>query len=309
MLLISGGAGFIGSHTAIAALNDGESVRVFDNLITGDRANLDGLDVAFVEGDIRDPDALLRAMRGCDRVIHLAAKVSVPGSVADPLGFEEVNGRGFVQVLEAAKECGVSRVVYASSSAVYGSSALLPKEEGQPLAPESPYAVAKAGNELYGSVYSRSMGLSCVGLRYFNVFGPRQDPKGPYAAVIPRFVEQALAGRQLTIFGDGEQGRDFVSVGDVARANLMASRTAGAAGRVFNIGGGKMRTVNELGAIVQRVVGREVGAAYLPERPGDVRYSVSDISAAKDVLGWSPEADFGSALAETIEWYRDFFSS
>lgn len=309
MLLITGGAGFIGSHTAIAGLEAGESVRIFDDLTTGSRSNLDGLELELVEGDIRDSDALLRAMSGCDRVIHLAAKVSVPGSIADPLGFESVNGRGFVQVLQAARESGVARVVYASSSAVYGSSKQLPKVEGQALAPESPYAVAKAGNELYGAAYSKSMGLSCVGLRYFNVFGPRQDPKGPYAAVIPRFVEQVLAGRKLTVFGDGEQGRDFVSVRDVARVNLMASRAVRGDGQVFNIGAGKMRTVNELGALVQEVVGREVGQEYLPERAGDVRYSVSDISLAKRVLGWEPTADFSIALAETIEWYRRLFSA
>ena len=308
MLLITGGAGFIGCHTTKAAVDSGETVRIFDNLSTGEASNLDGLGAELIEGDIRDRDALRRAMRGCERVIHLAAKVSVPGSIADPLGFEEVNGRGFIEVLEAARVSGVQRVVYASSSAVYGSSELLPKTESQSVWPESPYAVAKAGNELHGAVYSNSMGLPCGGLRYFNVCGPRQDPQGPYAAVIPRFVAQALDGQPLTIFGDGEQGRDFVAVADVAQANLLATRAEGIDGMVFNIGGGQMRTVNELAALVQEAVGRQVGVRYLPEREGDVRYSVSDISKAKHSFDWFPREDFARALGETVDWYRALFT-
>jgi nucleoside-diphosphate-sugar epimerase len=307
MILVTGGAGFIGSHTAKILLNEGEHVRILDNLSSGNLSNLDGVELEFIEGDIRDVDLLVEAATDCDAIIHLAAKVSVPGSVADPLGFEEVNGRGFLSVLEAARKARVPRVVYASSSAVYGSNPELPKHEDQELQPESPDASAKASNELYGAVYSTTMGVSCVGLRYFNVFGPKQDPNGPYAAVIPRFVQQSLAGKPLTIFGDGEQGRDFVSVRDVARANSLACRVDGVGGRVFNIGGGQMRTVNELAALVLGVVNGGGGIQYLGEREGDVRYSVASIERAVSDLGWRPTEDFSEALQETIVWYQQLF--
>ncbi len=308
MYLVTGGAGFIGSHTVKKLVQNGSQVRVLDDLSAGDLSNLDGIDVAFVQGDVRDRAVVERAVQGCRGIIHLAAKVSVPGSVADPMGFDDVNVRGFLTVLEAARASRVSRVVYASSSAVYGSAPELPKSETQSVQPESPYAAAKASNELYGAVYSATMGVDCVGLRYFNVFGPRQDPAGPYAAVIPRFVQQSLNGEPLTIYGDGEQGRDFVSVNDVARANIRAALAQGVGGRVYNIGGGQMRTVNELAQMVLAEVSTGNGILSLGEREGDVRYSVAAIDRAVQELGWRPEANFGTALAETIQWYKQLFT-
>ena len=304
MFLVTGGAGFIGSHTAAALIAQGLRVRVLDDLCSGSLANLVGLDVEFHEGSVADSDAVGRAMQGCTEVVHLAALPSVPGSCRDPVAYDLVNVHGAVVVFEAARRAGVRRVVYASSSAVYGASELLPKREDQSIDAQSPYAAAKAANEIYAATFSRTLGLECVGLRYFNVFGPRQDPNGPYAAVIPRFVEMALGGTPLPIFGDGEQGRDFVSVHDVARANLLAARVPGLGGRVYNIGGGRMMSVNQLAHHVSTVVGG-VSVAHQPERPGDVRYSMADISRATNELGWRPEADFDAAMAETIRWYRE----
>ena len=304
MYLVTGGAGFIGSHTVRALLARGERVRVLDDLSTGSRSHLAGLEIELQVGDVADPHAVATAMDGCDRVIHLAALASVPGSCAEPVHYDRVNLRGSLVVFEAAREAGVERLVYASSSAVYGSTDVLPVHEALPLRPESPYAVAKAGCELYGRVYSQTLGLSCVGLRYFNVFGPRQDPEGPYAAVIPRFVEHALAGRPLTIFGDGEQGRDFVSVADVARANVLASTVPMDGGAVLNIGGGRMTTINALAAAVCDRVGVVDAIEHAAPRPGDIRFSLADIRRAQEVLGWRPEADFDAAMAETIAWYR-----
>ena len=307
MYLVTGGAGFIGSHTTKEILKTGIKVRVFDDLSAGDPSNLSGMEVELFRGDVCDPAAVREAIHGCSAVIHLAAKVSVPGSVAEPMRFDKVNSRGFLTVLEAARSAGISRVVYASSSAVYGSSPDLPKREEQLLQPESPYAAAKASNELYGAVYSATMGVECVGLRYFNVFGPRQDPNGPYAAVIPRFVQQSLQGKPLTIFGDGEQGRDFVSVRDVARANLRAAQAPGVGGRVFNIGGGQMRSVNTLAKLVLAEVESGNGISTLAEREGDVRHSVASIERAARELGWRPREEFESALGETIQWYKHLF--
>jgi len=304
MVLVTGGAGFIGSHTVAALVGTGRRVRVLDNLVTGRRENLAGLDAELIVGDIRDPSTVTRAMAGCRHVIHLAARPGVPESCEDPMEFDATNIHGTVVVFETARRCGVERVVYASSSAIYGSSDAPVKREDQPLLPESPYAVAKAANELYARVYTTTLGLPCVGLRYFNVFGPRQDPHGPYAAVIPRFVEQALQVLPLSIFGDGEQTRDFVPVADVARANMAALMARDAAGRAFNVGSARATTVNGLAAHVTAMIGTNPGIAYHPARPGDVRHSLSDISAARAFLGWSPTAPFDQALAETIDGYR-----
>jgi nucleoside-diphosphate-sugar epimerase len=306
-VLVTGGAGFIGSHTVAAALSAGHRVRILDDLSTGSRDNLEGMDVELIEGSITDPEVVARAMVGIDRVVHLAAKISVPDSVANPLAYDAVNVHGFLRVLEAARAADVQRVVYASSCAVYGSLPGLPKHEHDRLAPESPYAASKSADEQYAIAYARTMGLSTVGLRYFNVFGQRQDPSGPYGAVIPKFVERALQGRPLTIFGDGEQGRDFVHVSDVARANLTAA-TVDIDGHVFNVGTGRMLTVNQVAQAVRAVVGEHVQTVYEPQRPGDIRFSRADVEAAA-TWGFRAEADFERALEDTIRWFRDQASS
>jgi len=300
VILVTGGAGFIGSHTVRALLARGDAVRVLDDLSTGSQANLTGLDVDLIIGDIADADVTLRAASGCRAAIHLAAKASVPGSCADPLGYDRTNVRGTLAVFEAARQHGLSRVVYASSSAVYGTTDVLPVHEGLPLLPESPYAAGKATAEHYARAYTFTLGLPCTGLRYFNVFGPRQDPAGPYAAVIPRFVEMALQGKPMTIYGDGGQTRDFVSVHDVVRANLLAldHKTSG----VFNIGGGRSTTINDLAAAVRAEVPGAGPVLHQPERAGDIRHSLADISAITAALGWTPQADFSAALGETIRW-------
>lgn len=303
-VLVTGGAGFIGSHTVALLRASGHDVRVLDNLSAGRRENLEGLGAELVVGDIADADTVARCMDGVERVIHLAALPSVPGSCGDPVGYDTVNVHGFVVVAEAARRAGVERMAYASTSAVYGSDPSVPKREDMSLPLESPYAAAKAANELYGRVYTNTLGLECVGLRYFNVFGPRQDPNGAYAAVIPRFVERALRGDPLTVFGDGEQGRDFVSVSDVARANFLAATAPGVGGRVFNVGTGALTTVNQLGRYVLDVVGGTSEMSYHPPRPGDVKVSVADVSAIAEGLGWRAEADFDAAMRETVGWYR-----
>ncbi|HMV65645.1 MAG TPA: NAD-dependent epimerase/dehydratase family protein, partial [Myxococcota bacterium] len=253
-------------------------------------------------GSVEDADAVERALVGVDRVIHLAARASVPESWRDPRTSERVNVGGFVEVLRASSAAGVRRVVYASSCAVYGSLPGLPKREGDRLAPESPYAAGKLADEAFASAWSRAVDV--VGLRYFNVFGPEQDPHGPYGAVIPRFVDMALRGAPLTVHGDGEQGRDFVSVHDVVRANLAASEAPGVSGRVVNVGGGRMLTINELARVVASEVGIALRRIDEPAREGDVRHSLADIGLARDLLGWEPSVDFGEALAETVRWFR-----
>lgn len=307
MYLVTGGAGFIGSHTVDALLQAGHEVRVLDNLSTGRSENLAGRTVELVEGDIRDRDAVALAVGGCSHVIHLAALVSVPDSCSDPIGYDDTNARGTLHVLEAARVAGVQRVVMASSCAVYGS---LVGDDGvmretDALAPESPYAVSKAINEMYAVCYSRALGLSCTALRYFNVFGARQDAHGPYGAVIPRFVGAAIAGGDLTIYGDGEQGRDFVSVKDVARANVMASQSIAAHGRVYNIGTEHMLKVNHLASVVLDVVGSASRVVHVDERPGDIRFACSDSSRARAELKWTATEDFEWALRRAVEWFRD----
>lgn len=305
MFLVTGGAGFIGSHTVETLVSCGIAVRVLDDLSTGRLENLAGLDVDLVKGSVADEQVVARAMHGCTHVVHLAAKASVPGSCDDPIGYDQVNVRGTLVVMDAARRAGVRRLVYASSSAVYGAAPDLPKREEQAVRVESPYAAAKAADELYGQAFARTLGLECVGLRFFNVFGARQDPEGPYAAVIPKFVEAALRGDPLRIFGDGEQGRDFVAVEDVVRAVLLAATSHnGVSGRVYNVGAGRMTTVNSLARLVLTEVGGPSRVEHHPERPGDVRWSLADVSAAKRDLGWEPLADFEAAMRRTIAWYR-----
>jgi UDP-N-acetylglucosamine 4-epimerase len=301
--LVTGGAGFIGSHLADALLARGDRVRVLDNLSTGRRENLpprDGLEL--IEGDIRDADCCRRAASGCAAVFHQAALGSVPRSIADPATTHAVNATGTSNVLVAAKEAGIRRVVYASSSSVYGDDPNMPKREDRVGRPLSPYAASKRSNELTAAAFARCYGMRLVGLRYFNVYGPRQDPDSPYAAVIPLFIKAALCGTQATINGDGEQTRDFTFVADVVGANLSAMErdTGPDDSPVFNIGAGARISVNELWKAVCEIVGTRREARHGPPRPGDVRDSLADISRARAFLGYEPRHSIREGLAATV---------
>jgi len=304
--LVTGGAGFIGSHLVNALLARGDRVRVLDNFSTGRQANLpprEGLDL--VEGDIRDLEACQRAARGCAGVFHQAALGSVPRSVADPATTHAVNATGTLNLFLAAKEAGIRRVVYASSSSVYGDDASLPKREksvGQPL---SPYAASKRSNELTAAAFACCYGMRFVGLRYFNVYGPRQDPDSPYAAVIPLFIKAALSETEARINGDGEQTRDFTFVADVVSANLSAMErdTGSADSPVFNIGAGTRISVNELWKTVCEIVGTRCDARHGPPRPGDVRDSLADISRARASLDYAPRFSIREGLVATVSSY------
>lgn len=302
--LITGGAGFIGSNLARTLLAAGEAVTVLDDLSTGHERNIAGIDVRFVRGSILDPVALSDAIAGCDFVVHLAAQVSVGASMEDPLGTHETNATGTLRVLEAARSAGVKRVVYAATCAIYGDDPTLPKTEQSPISAQSPYAVAKYIGEQYGRCYTNEMGLEVAAMRFFNVFGPRQDPAGGYAAVIPIFIARALRGQGVTIHGDGEQTRDFVFVDNVAQA-LSAARTAtGAEGNVFNIGTGVQTSLNQLVAAIEAAVGTTLERESGPARAGDVRYSVADVSAARRVLGYDPAITLGEGISRTVDYYR-----
>ena len=303
--LVTGGAGFIGSHLAARLLRDGHRVRVLDNLFTGKRGNLDELallggDLDVVEGDIRDAAAVRRAVAGADAVFHHAAEPSVPRSVADPAATYDVNVTGTLTVFLAARDAGCPRIVFASTSAVYGDDPALPKREALPPAPLSPYASSKLAGEHLCQVFSRTFGVEAVALRYFNVYGPRQDPNSAYAAVIPRFLDALASGRQPTIYGDGGQSRDFVSVDDVVEANLRAASVPGIGGRVFNVASGIAITLNDLLALLAGIAGAPAAARYEPERAGDIRHSLADVSAAREALGWAPRVPFADGLRRTV---------
>ena len=307
--LVTGGAGFIGSNVVHALLARGDRVRVFDDLSTGRAVNLDDVrdDVELIDGDVRDADAVARAIGGASVVFHQAAIPSVARSVADPVSSNDVNVTGTLHVLVASRDAEVERVVYASSAAVYGNADALPLHEEMPTRPASPYGVSKLAGERYLEAFTRTYGLATVALRYLNVFGPRQNPGSEYAAAIPRFISCTLAGDAPTVFGDGEQARDFVFVDDVVRANLLAGEADESAwGRAFNIGRGERRTVNELlDAIRTLVPGEHPAPFHAPPRPGEVRDSWSDIGAAREVLGYEPGVAFDEGLRRTIEWIRN----
>lgn len=304
-VLVTGGAGFIGSHIATRLLETGRDVRVIDNFATGRRSNLAHLvgDVDLVEGDIRNLEELRSAVRGCDAIVHLAAVPSVPRSIADPATSHEANATGTLNVLMAARDEGASRVVFASSSSIYGSAAELPKHEGLTPLPISPYAVSKLAGESYCRSFYQVYGLETVALRYFNVFGPRQDPQSEYAAVIPRFIWAYRHGEPPVIFGDGEQSRDFTYVENVVRANLAALEVKAIGGRVYNIACGDRITLNELAESLRREIGCETEPVHGPDRPGDVRHSMADISRARAELGYEPVVSLEEGVRVTVEHY------
>jgi len=305
--LITGGAGFIGSHLAEALVAEGCRVTVLDNLSTGSLANLDPVSgfVNFIKGDIRDRETLDKAMKGCDVVFHEAAVVSVAQSVEDPIGSALVNDIGTLYVLESARRNRVRRVVLASSAAVYGDESDVPNREEMIPKPKSPYAIHKLTDELYARTYYELYGLETVCLRYFNVFGPRQDPSSPYSGVISIFMTQSVSKSRPVIYGDGEQYRDFVYVKDVIRANLMVASTRNVGGGRFNIGVGRYITVNRLWQLVSGLAGFDITPEYLPARSGDIFESVSSIERAGEALGYRSKYAFEESLEETFAWYLD----
>ena len=307
-VLVTGGAGFIGSNLVRALLARGDEVRVLDNFSTGNRTNLAGLqrDVELVEGELRSYERVHNAVRGVEVVFHLGALGSVPRSVQDPLTSGAVNVEGTLNVLLAARDESVRRVVFASSSSIYGNQPELPLEESMAPDPISPYGVAKLAAERYCVSFSRVYeALETVVLRYFNVFGPRQDPRSQYAAVVPLFITAIAAGEPVTIFDDGEQSRDFTYVDNVVAANLLAADAEGASGRIFNISAGAPATVNQLADTIGGLLGKSVERAYLPPRPGDLRDSWADVSAARGVLGYQPSVSLEDGLRRTADFLLD----
>ena len=302
--LVTGGAGFIGSHLVETLLDRGEEVRVLDNFLTGKRENLAsfGGRLELLEGDLRDPDACRRAVDGVDFVLHEAALPSVPRSVADPFTTDEINVRGTLNLLWAAARAKVRRLVFASSSSVYGDAPGLPKREGEEGKPRSPYAASKWEGEKYLQVFAKTFDLETVSLRYFNVFGPRQDPASQYAAAVPLFITRILRGEAPTVFGDGEQSRDFTYVANVVEANLLACTAGGAAGGVFNVACADRITVNVLIAKINEILGKSIAPVYAAPRPRDIRHSFADISAAERELGYRPVVGFEEGLRRTIAW-------
>jgi len=302
-VLVTGGGGFIGSNLVHALLERGDSVRVLDNFATGNRHNLADIadDIEVVEGDLRSYERVHTAVRGVEIVFHQGALGSVPRSVQDPLTSTAVNVEGTLNVLLAARDEDVARVVAASSSSVYGDGGTFPRVETQAPNPISPYAVAKLAAERFCVSFSRVYGLETVALRYFNVFGPHQDPTSQYAAVVPLFVQAIREGRPVTIYGNGEQSRDFTYVANVVEANLRAAVATGAGGTVLNIAAGGSETVNTLADTIGRLLGLPVARAYEPPRPGDVEQSWADVSLAREVIGFEPHIGFEEGLRLTID--------
>jgi len=334
-VLITGAAGFIGSHLARALVERGDEVRGFDNFSTGKRENLAGLGwvggsedslalreprsenpdlghpvrgrFEMVEGDLRDAEAVRAACEGVEFVLHLGALPSVPRSVKEPRASHEANIDGTFNVLEAARAAGVRRVVYAGSSSAYGNQPGFPRRETMTPQPIAPYPVQKLAGELYMQSYWRVYGLETVCLRYFNIFGPRQTPDSPYSGVVAKWIVQMMRGEQPAIFGDGEQGRDFTYVENAVRANLLAleAEAGKVAGRVFNIACGERHTLNELAGVLAELTGYAGGVRYGPQRLGDVRDSLADVSAAREAMGYVPVVGFREGLRRTVEWYKE----
>ncbi len=304
--LVTGGAGFIGSHIASALVARGEKVKVIDSLITGKSSNLDDFRdrIEFIEADIRNFDEIRGAFNGVSHVFHQAAIPSVPRSVAEPRLNHDANATGTFNVLLAAREAGVRRVIYAASSSVYGGTVGLPKREDLVPAPLSPYAAAKLVGEYYAQAFSESYGLETVSLRYFNVFGPRQDPSSAYSGVISKFITTLLAGETPVIYGDGEQTRDFTFIDHVVDANLRAAQMPEARGEVMNIGTGSRLSLNSLLSILQKIIGTNRKPRYEPARTAEPRDSEADISRARQLLGYHPAISLEDGLRRTVDWYQ-----
>ncbi len=306
--LVTGGAGFIGSHIVGALVERGERVCVLDNLSTGKKAYLAPYlkAIEFLKGDIRDKRACAKAMKGVRFVLHQAALRSVPRSVDDPLSTDEVNVHGSLLVLQSAREAGVERLVYASSSSAYGDNPALPKVETMTPMPRSPYAVSKLTAEYYCRIYAHTFGLSTVSLRYFNIYGPKQDPKSQYAAVIPAFIDSLRRNRPAVIHGDGEQSRDFTFIEDCVAANLLACSAPGVDGEVFNIAYGAKTSINQIYATISSLLGRRLPAKYEPARAGDVRHTLADLTQARERLGYRPKTDIMAGLERTVKWFVEY---
>ncbi|HWA54260.1 MAG TPA: SDR family oxidoreductase [Solirubrobacterales bacterium] len=304
--LVTGGAGFIGSHITARLIAEGHEVRVLDNFSTGNRSNLAAFEgeLDLIEGDMQSYERAHNAVQGCEVVFHQAALPSVPRSIQDPLTSNAANVVGTLNILLASRDSGVRRVVFASSSSIYGADLTLPKQEDRAPMPISPYAVAKLASEGYCRSFSEVYGLETVALRYFNVFGPRQDPLSQYAAVIPRFITALFEGTPPVVFGDGEQSRDFTYIDNVVDANLRAAAAEGVAGQTFNIACGERISLNRLLDEVRSIVGSEVEASYQEARQGDVKHSLADISRARDQLGYEPLVDFDEGLLRTVDALR-----
>jgi UDP-glucose 4-epimerase len=305
--LVTGGAGFIGSHIARSLIEQGARVRIIDNLSTGYEANLNeiGGSLDFINASIADPNALKSALQDVELIFHEAAIPSVPKSVAQPRETHEASVNGTFSLLLAARDAKVRRLVYAASSSVYGDQRESPKHESMRPDPLSPYAVAKLVGEYYCQVFTRTYGLETVCLRYFNVFGPRQDPSSPYSGVISRFIRALESGEPPVIYGDGEQTRDFTYVANAVEANLRAAQAAGASGRVFNIANGQSVSINEVLEVLKQLTGRtDVSAEYAEPRVGDVRDSLADLGAARSVLGYAPQVGLEEGLRLTLDWWK-----
>lgn len=312
--LVTGGAGFIGSHIVEALVRRGDAVAVLDDFSTGHRRNLDAATQAraagtpapeIFEGDLRDAALVRRAVAGATHVLHQAALPSVPRSVAEPLQSHEVNASGTLGLLLAARDAGVKRFVYASSSSAYGDVPTLPKIESQPTAPLSPYAVSKLAGEQYCRIFTPLYGLETVSLRYFNIFGPRQDPQSQYAAVIPRFVTAVDRGESPIVYGDGQQSRDFTYIDNVVSANLLAGDVPGAVGEAFNIACGARFSLLDTVAAIEKGLGHPVKREHIESRAGDVKHTLADIGKARRLLGYEPEVAFDDGMARTVAWFRE----
>ena len=312
LALVTGGGGFIGSHLVHALLSGGYRVRVLDNLSgPGSWRRLQDVfgDVEAITGDIRDPAELTRAVAGAKIIFHHAALVSVPESVKRPLEYDAVNATATLQLLEAAMAANVGRVVYASTSAIYGDAPEQPKVESMRGLPVSPYGISKYAGELYMSCFAKIHGLETISLRYFNVFGPGQDPKSQYGAAIPNIVSKIVAGQRPVIYGDGKQTRDFCHISNIVRANMLAAEAPRLAGEVVNIGCGVRISVNRIVELANALLGKQVEAVHESPRPGDVTDSLADISAATKSLGYTPAVHFDQGLAESIEWYKTHWNT